>query len=157
MKIQLWSVGKDHEPYVKAGVEDFTKRISRYYPVEWKIIPVPKNAGTLSPTDLKKKESVILLECLSKDDYLVALDEKGRQLSSEGLAQFIQSRANDSSKNLVFLIGGVYGLDEAVLKRADHRWSLSQLTLPHQLVRLLLAEQLYRACTILRNEKYHHI
>lgn len=157
MKIQLWSVGKDHEPYVKAGVEDFTKRISRYYPVEWKIIPVPKNAGTLSPTDLKKKESVILLECLSKDDYLVALDEKGRQLSSEGLAQFIQSRANDSSKNLVFLIGGVYGLDEVVLKRADHRWSLSQLTLPHQLVRLLLAEQLYRACTILRNEKYHHI
>jgi len=77
-------------------------------------------------------------------------------MGSEGLAQFIQTRANDSAKSLVFLIGGIYGLDEAVLKRADHRWSLSQLTLPHQLVRLLLAEQLYRACTILRNEKYHH-
>jgi 23S rRNA (pseudouridine1915-N3)-methyltransferase len=157
MKIQLWSVGKDHEPYVKAGVEDFTKRISRYYPVEWKIIPPPKNAGVLSQTDLKKKEGSILLEGLTKDDYLVALDEKGKQLYSEGLAQFIQGRANESVKNLVFLIGGAFGLDEAILKRANHQWSLSQLTLPHQLVRLLLAEQVYRACTILRNEKYHHM
>ena len=156
MKIQLWSVGKEHEPYVKIGTDDFTKRISRYYPVEWKIIPPPKNAGALSQPDLKKKEAEIVLEGLSKDDYLVALDERGRQMGSEGLAQFIQTRANDSAKSLVFLIGGIYGLDEAVLKRADHRWSLSSLTLPHQLVRLLLAEQLYRACTILRNEKYHH-
>ena len=77
-------------------------------------------------------------------------------MTSEGLAQFIQDRANESNKNLIFLIGGAYGLDEAVLTRADNRWSLSQLTLPHQLVRLLLAEQVYRACTILRNEKYHH-
>jgi len=157
MKLQLWSVGKDHEPYVKAGVEDFTKRISRYYPVEWTIIPVPKNAASLSQTDLKKKEGDVLLEMLGKDEYLVALDEKGRQMGSEGLAQFIQTRANDSVRNLVFLIGGAYGLDERVLQRANHRWSLSQLTLPHQLVRLVLAEQLYRACTILRNEKYHHI
>jgi len=138
------------------GVDDFTKRIGRYYPVEWKIIPTPKNAGLLSPADLKKKEAETLLEGLSKDDYLVALDERGKAFSSEGLAQFIQGRANEGLKNLVFLIGGAYGLDEAVLRRADHRWSLSQLTLPHQLVRLLLAEQLYRACTILRNEKYHH-
>jgi 23S rRNA (pseudouridine1915-N3)-methyltransferase len=156
MKLQLWSIGKEHEAYVKAGIDDFTKRISRYYPVEWRIIPTAKNAGLLSQTDLKKKEAEILLEGLAKDDYLVALDERGRQMGSDGLAQFIQLRANESTKDLVFLIGGVYGLDEAVLKRADHRWSLSQLTLPHQLVRLLLAEQLYRACTILRNEKYHH-
>ena len=94
---------------------------------------------------------------LGKDDYLIALDEKGKQMGSEGLAQFIQGRANESVRNLVFLIGGVYGLDDSVLRRANHRWSLSQLTLPHQLVRLVLAEQLYRACTILRNEKYHHI
>src|SRR3979411_433832 len=111
MKLQLWSIGKDHEPYVKAGVEDFTKRISRYYPVEWTIIPVPRNAATLSQTDLKKKEGDILLEMLGKDEWLVALDEKGRQLGSEGLAQFIQGRANESVRNLVFLIGGVYGLD----------------------------------------------
>ena len=157
MKIHLWAIGKSHEPYVKTGVDDFTKRISRYYPVEWTIIPPPKNSGILSEGDLKKKEAEAILGSLSKGDYLVALDERGKQLSSEGLAQFIQLRANDSTKNLVYLIGGAYGLDEEVLKRADHRWSLSQLTLPHQLVRLLLAEQLYRACTILRNEKYHHI
>ncbi len=156
MKIQLWSVGKEHEPYVKAGTDDFTRRISRYYPVEWKIIPLPKNAGTLSQPDLKKKEAEILLEGLSKDDYLGALDEQGRQMRSEGLAAFIQLRANESTKNLVFLIGGIYGLDSGVLDRAGFRWSLSQLTFPHQLVRLLLAEQLYRACSILRNEKYHH-
>jgi len=157
MKLQLWSIGKDHEAYVKAGVDDFTKRISRYYPVEWMILSPPRNAGTLSLTDLKKKEGEMILEALSKDDYLVALDEKGKQLSSEGLAQFIQTRANDSVRNLIFLIGGAYGLDERVLQRANHKWSLSQLTLPHQLVRLVLAEQLYRACTIQRNEKYHHI
>ncbi|HEX9509787.1 MAG TPA: 23S rRNA (pseudouridine(1915)-N(3))-methyltransferase RlmH [Puia sp.] len=157
MKIQLWSIGKEHEPYVKAGVEDFTKRISRYYPVEWKVISPPKNAGTLSQTELKKKEAATLLEGLTKDDYLVALDEKGRQFYSEGLAQFIQGRANESVRNLVFLIGGAYGLDETILQRANHQWSLSQLTFPHQLVRLLLAEQVYRACTILRNEKYHHM
>jgi 23S rRNA (pseudouridine1915-N3)-methyltransferase len=156
MKIQLWSIGKDHEPYVKMGITDFTKRISRYYPVEWKIIPAPKNAGLLSQPDLKKKEAEILLEGLSKDDYLVALDERGRQMGSQGLAEFIQLRANDSTRSLIFLIGGVYGLDDTMLKRADYDWSLSQLTLPHQLVRLLLAEQLYRACTIQRNEKYHH-
>jgi 23S rRNA (pseudouridine1915-N3)-methyltransferase len=157
MKLQLWSVGKDHEAYVKTGVDDFTKRISRYYPVEWMILPPPRNAGALSPADLKRKEGDMILDALSKEDYLAALDERGRQMSSEGLAQFIQARANDSVRNLIFLIGGAYGLDERVLQRANHKWSLSQLTLPHQLVRLVLAEQLYRACTIQRNEKYHHI
>jgi 23S rRNA (pseudouridine1915-N3)-methyltransferase len=157
MKIKLWAVGKNHESYVKEGVDDFTRRISRYYPVEWTIIPALKNAAMLSEIDLKKKEGETILEWLTKDDYLVALDERGKQWASEGLAQFIQARANDSSKALVFLIGGAYGLDEAVLKKAGQRWSLSQLTFPHQLVRLVLAEQLYRACTILRNEKYHHI
>lgn len=157
MKIQFWSVGKNHEAYVKAGVEDFTKRISRYYPVEWTIIPVPKNAGMLSEMDLKKKEGQVILEWLQKDDYLVALEERGKLLSSEDLASFIQQRANDSTRTLVFLIGGAFGIDEAVLKRANLQWSLSKLVFPHQLVRLLLAEQVYRACTINRNEKYHHI
>ena len=156
MKLLLWSIGKEHEPYVKPGVEDFSRRLSRYYPTEWTLFPPPKGASTLPPAALKKKEGEMILAQLSKDDYLVALDERGRQFSSEGLAQFIQTRANSSNKNLIFLIGGAFGLDEPVLQRADHRWSLSQLTLPHQLVRLVLTEQLYRACTILRNEKYHH-
>lgn len=156
MRIQLWSIGKDHDPYIKPGVEDFTRRITRYFPAEWNLIAPPKNASTLSQTELKKKEAEIVLSQLTKEDYLVALDERGKQMTSEGLAQFVQARANSSNKNLVFLIGGAFGVDGSVLTRADHRWSLSQLTLPHQLVRLVLAEQVYRACTILRNEKYHH-
>lgn len=152
MKISLWSLGKPHDEYVRAGIEDFTKRIGRYYPVEWQIIPLPKNASE----DSRKKEGVLILSQVQKDDYLVALDERGIQLGSEQLAEFIQSRANGSVKRIVFLIGGAYGLDEAVLKRADYCWSLSKLVFPHQLVRLILSEQLYRACSIIRNEKYHH-
>jgi 23S rRNA (pseudouridine1915-N3)-methyltransferase len=152
----MWSIGKEHEPYIRSGTDDFTRRIARYYPVEWKLIAPPKNAATLSVSDLKKKEGEIILDALTKDDWLVALDERGKQMTSEGLAQLLQNRANESARNIVFLIGGIYGLDETVLKRADHRWSLSLLTFPHQLVRLILAEQLYRACSILRNERYHH-
>jgi len=156
MKLHFWAIGKNNEPYVKEGVEDFTKRISKYYPVEWSIIPVPKNATMMSEMDLKKKEGEVILEWLNKDDYLVALDEHGKQLSSELLAEFIMKRSNQSVRNLIFLIGGAFGLDNAVLERANYKWSLSQLTFPHQLVRLVLAEQVYRACTIIKNEKYHH-
>lgn len=156
MKIQLLSVGKAHEPYVKAGIELFTKRLSHYFTVEWLLIPSPKNAATLPPNHLKKAEAEPILRSLSPDHVLVALDEKGRQLSSEQLAGFIQQNAVDSAKNIVFLIGGAYGLDESVQKKATLLWSLSTLVFPHQLVRLILAEQLYRACTIIRNEKYHH-
>lgn len=156
MKIWLWSIGKANDSYVKEGIVDFTKRISKYFPVDWNIIPVPKNAGMLSEMDLKKREGDMILEWLKPDDYLVALDEHGKQFSSEGLSDFLQQRASASTKNLVFLIGGAFGLDAAVLKRAQFKWSLSQLTFPHQLVRLILAEQVYRACSILNNEKYHH-
>ncbi|NCT73168.1 MAG: 23S rRNA (pseudouridine(1915)-N(3))-methyltransferase RlmH [Chitinophagaceae bacterium] len=156
MKIQLWSVGKAHEPYVKAGVEDFTRRAGNYFKVEWLLLPTPKNAGQLSEADLRKREGEMILQALEKDDYLVALDERGKMLSSEGLAQLLQTRANESTRRLIFLIGGAYGLDAAVMKRANLSWSLSQLVFPHQLVRLILAEQVYRACTILKNEKYHH-
>ncbi len=110
----------------------------------------------LSEMDLKKKEGEIVLQWLRQEDFLVALDERGKNLTSEGLANFIQQRATESTKNVVFLIGGAFGLDESILKRANFKLSLSNLTFPHQLVRLILAEQVYRACTILRNEKYHH-
>jgi 23S rRNA (pseudouridine1915-N3)-methyltransferase len=156
MKLQFWSIGKNHEPYVKPGVEDFTKRISNYFKAEWTLIPVPKNAGMLSELDLKKKEGELIMQWLDKDDYLVLLDERGKQLSSEGLASFIQARANESTKKLIFLIGGAFGVDESIFKRANFTWSLSPLVFPHQLVRLILAEQVYRACTIIKNEKYHH-
>ncbi len=156
MKISFWSIGKAHDDYVKSGIENFTKRISNYFKVNWTILPVPKNAGMLSEMDLKKKEAETVLEWLDREDYLVALDENGKQMHSEKLAKFIQDQANSSKKNLVFLIGGAYGLDASILERANLTWSLSPLTFPHQLVRLILAEQVYRACTILKNEKYHH-
>jgi len=156
MKLSLWSIGKPNDTYVKDGITDFTKRISKYFPVEWTIIPTPKNAGLLSETDLKKKEAELVMQWLSPTDFLVALDEKGKEMTSEGLANFIQQRATESTKNIVFLIGGAFGIDETLFKRANLKWSLSALTFPHQLVRLILAEQIYRACTILRNEKYHH-
>ncbi|MDQ6608244.1 MAG: 23S rRNA (pseudouridine(1915)-N(3))-methyltransferase RlmH [Bacteroidota bacterium] len=156
MKISFWSVGKAHDVYVKTGIEDFTKRIKNYFPVQWTIIPIPKNVGMLSELDLKKREAETILNFLKEEDYLVALDERGKELTSEGIAGFIQQRGNESTRNIVFLIGGAFGLDEKVLKAAKLKWSLSPLTFPHQLVRLILAEQVYRACTILANEKYHH-
>lgn len=156
MKIACWSVGKAHEPYVKSGIEEFSKRLNRYFKTEWVLLPVPKQSAMLSEMDLRKKEGDMILEWLQKDDYLVLLDERGTSLSSPGLAQFLQQKANESQKQLIFLIGGAYGVDEAIRKRANFTWSLSSLVFPHQLVRLILAEQLYRAATILKNEKYHH-
>ena len=156
MQIQFWTIGKHHEQYVEPGISDFTKRINNYFPSSWKIIPSIKNASLHTEPDLKKKEGELILKMVDAQDYLVTLDENGRSFTSVQLSSFIQQRANESSRNLIFLIGGAYGMDQAVLKRANHIWSLSALTFPHQLVRLILAEQIYRACTILRNEKYHH-
>jgi len=156
MKLHFWSIGKAHESYVKEGVELFTKRITNYYPVEWNILSMPKNSATLSEPDLKKKEGEMVLNNLQKEDYLVLLDERGKQLKSEGVAQLIQSRANESVKNIIFLIGGAYGVSDSVAQRSNFTWSLSPLVFPHQLVRMVLAEQIYRACSINRNEKYHH-
>jgi 23S rRNA (pseudouridine1915-N3)-methyltransferase len=156
MKIHLWSVGKSNEPYVKEGIEMFTKRISHYYAVEWKFFSLPRQKASLQKEDLKLQEANSLLQAIDKTDILVALDEKGKQWTSEELADFIQHSANQSARNLIFLIGGAYGLHQKILQRANATWSLSKLVFPHQLVRLILAEQIYRACTILRNEKYHH-
>ena len=156
MKFQFWAIGKNHEPYVKEGVELFTKRISNYYAVEWNLIPMPKNAASLSESELKKKAGETITNLLQKEDYLVLLDENGKQINSEELAKFIRLRGNESIKNIVFLIGGAFGVSEEVKKRANYQWGLSKLVFPHQMVRLILAEQIYRACSINRNEKYHH-
>ena len=156
MKFAFWSIGKSHESYIREGVEDFSRRLTKYFATDWVIIPAPKNAGVLSEAELKKMEAAIVLELLKADDYLVVLDERGRSFTSEGLAAFIEQRAMESTRQIIFLIGGAYGIDVPVLQKAKLKWSLSELTFPHQLVRLILAEQVYRACTILRNEKYHH-
>lgn len=155
MKIHFWSVGKAHESYIKEGIELFTKRITHYYPAQWKIISPAKNDVTI-PGKAKIEEGKRILALLNPDDILIALDENGKQFTSPQLAEAIQKKADESTRNLIFLIGGAYGLNENVIKRSNLVWSLSNLVFPHQLVRLILAEQVYRACTILRNEKYHH-
>ena len=156
MKICFWSVSKPHERYVKEGIETFTDRIARYYPVEWKIFSAAKNTLAMPEDQIKKAEAAKLLSARQTGDAWIALDENGAQLSSAELAGLIQLKANSSAKNLIFIIGGAYGLHETVLNSCDYKWSLSRLVFPHQLVRLILAEQVYRACTIIRNEKYHH-
>ena len=156
MKILFWAVGKMHESFVKEGVELFTKRISHYYSVEWKMFPSAKNSASLTEEEIKKTEAIPILNSIQKDDIVVALDENGKQWTSPELASFMVQKANESTKTLIFLIGGAYGLNETILKKCHYKWSLSKLVFPHQLVRLILAEQVYRACTIIRNEKYHH-
>ena len=156
MKITLCSIGKPHDTLLKQAIEDFTKRVSNYFPVEWMIIPPPKNAGVLTAEDLKRAEATVFLQQLSKEDYLVLLDERGKNISSPELAALLQQRGNESTKKIVFLIGGAFGVDDSIAKRANFTWSLSRLVFPHMIVRLVLAEQVYRACSILRNEKYHH-
>ncbi len=156
MKIIFCSVGKTHDALLKAAIVDFTQRINKYFPVDWHIISPPKNAASFPETELKKQEAKAILQWLEPDDQLILLDERGKQFSSPELADFIQLKANNSIKRMVFLIGGAFGVDEQITKRANFSWSLSKLVFPHMLVRLILAEQIYRACTILRNEKYHH-
>jgi 23S rRNA (pseudouridine1915-N3)-methyltransferase len=156
MKIYFWTVGKTHEPYLKEGIELFTKRISHYFPVEWKIFPSAKNAAALTEEQIKKAEATLLLQAFQDGDVLVSLDENGKQWNSLELAGYIQQKTIESARNIIFLIGGAYGLHESILQKSQFKWSLSKLIFPHQLVRVILAEQIYRACTIIRNEKYHH-
>jgi 23S rRNA (pseudouridine1915-N3)-methyltransferase len=156
MKILLWSVGGKHESYVKQGIEEFTSRINRYYPCEWKLVAGPKNAASLPESELKEAESRMLLEAMDPVDYMVLLDERGKMLNSPELANIIAQRALNGAKKIHFVIGGAFGVNEEVRRRADLVWQLSKLVFPHQLVRLVLSEQVYRACSINRGEKYHH-
>ncbi len=153
MKIQLLTIGKQQDPATRLALEDFTQRINRYFPCEWKLITPSR---LTDPIAIKKAEAQLVLQQIQKDDYLVLLDERGKNISSPELATMLQQRANESRKQIVFMIGGAYGADSSVQQRADFTWSLSRLVFPHQIARLVLAEQVYRACTILRNEKYHH-
>ena len=153
MKIAIWSVGKANEAYIKEGVDQFTKRIGHYYPLDWQLIMPSK---LTDPSQIKKAEATSILKALIPTDVLILLDEKGKMLSSPGLAKLIQQKANQSAQKIVFLIGGAYGVAEEIKTRSQFTWSLSELVFPHMLVRLILAEQIYRACSILANEKYHH-
>lgn len=156
MKMQFWSVGKQHDQLFKEAIEEFTGRINKYFDCQWKIIPPVKNSSSLHPDELKKQEGKAIFSQLQKEDFLVLLDERGKSINNDALAKFIQDKANGGMKKLVFLIGGSYGTDEMIIKRANLIWSLSKLVFPHMLARLILSEQVYRSCTIIKNEKYHH-
>ena len=153
MKLSIFSVGKSHDSYIKEGVDQFTKRITHYYQIDWQLISPSKLTDAIQ---IKKAEAISILKTLTTTDVLILLDEKGKMLSSPGLANLMQQKANQSAQRIVFLIGGAYGVDDEIKKRANFTWSLSELVFPHMLVRLILAEQVYRACSILANEKYHH-
>ncbi len=151
------SVGKAHDAAMKPAIDDFSNRLSHYCDCEWKLIAPVKHAASLSAEGLKKKEAELILAQLHATDVLILLDERGKMFSSTSLAKLISANQNASTKKLVFLIGGAFGVDETIIERANQCWSLSQLVFPHMLVRLILAEQLYRAFTIIHNEKYHHL
>ena len=149
MKIIIIAIGKEKDFSGHELVREYTDRISHYTSCEWKYIP----------TSDQKEENVRLMEVFDKDTggaYIIALDEMGKEFDSKTLAKQIQIRMNDSVRTLYFIIGGSYGLSEEVRSRANVTLALSRLTFPHQLVRLILAEQIYRAFTIIRGEKYHH-
>ncbi|WP_142686957.1 23S rRNA (pseudouridine(1915)-N(3))-methyltransferase RlmH [Chitinophaga polysaccharea] len=156
MKIQLWSIGKEHDPYIRDGMAVFQKRLQHYVDFEVKLISTVKQAASLSVPELKKQEAKIILDMLLPTDFLLALDEKGKMMTTVQFADFLQQRNNAGTRQLIILIGGAFGIDDAVLQRAQLKMSLSPLTFPHQLVRLIFTEQLYRAYTVLNREKYHH-
>ena len=156
MKITLIFTGKTSFGYLKSGIEDYLKRIKRYVSFEVKVIPDLKKTGRQPPAVIAVKEGTLILDLVSPGDYLVLLDENGKSFSSEKFAEQVQKWMNAGTRNLIFLIGGAYGFSPEVYKRADQKISLSDMTFSHQLVRLIFAEQFYRALTILRGEPYHH-
>lgn len=156
MKILLLVIGKTDAAYIRAGIEEYEKRLTRYVPYEMKVLPDVKNSKNMSETLQKEKEGEMLLEELQGTDFIVLLDENGKQYSSVGFSEFLAQKMLNGTKRLVFVIGGPYGFAEAVYKRANDKISLSKMTFSHQMVRMIFAEQLYRAMTIMRGEPYHH-
>ncbi|MES2216446.1 MAG: 23S rRNA (pseudouridine(1915)-N(3))-methyltransferase RlmH [Patescibacteria group bacterium] len=146
MKILILATGKSSTDF-QASLLDYESRISHYTSLDWKIIPHGRNA---------KEEASAILNAILEKDVVVLLDERGKEWSSVEFSQFIEKRLNESTPRLVFIIGGAYGVDETIKTRANYTWSLSKLVFPHELVRLILIEQIYRAYSILKGEKYHH-
>ncbi|WP_435578776.1 23S rRNA (pseudouridine(1915)-N(3))-methyltransferase RlmH [Gilvibacter sp.] len=156
MQITLLAVGKTDNKEIEQLTEIYTKRVSRYVRFEFKIIPDLKKRAKLSFDQQKKQEADLILAQLNTSDFVVLLDENGRQYNSVDFSKFLQQRMNSGIKNLVFIIGGPYGFDQALYSRANSKLSLSKMTFSHQMVRLFFAEQLYRGFSILNNEPYHH-
>jgi 23S rRNA (pseudouridine1915-N3)-methyltransferase len=147
MKLIIISVGKEKDEVTADVIKHFGVRLLRYAPLEWVYIPHDTT---------KEKEGEKIVSIIKKEDYVVLLDEKGRECTSEALAELVENRMVDSVRRMVFVIGGAYGVSEKIIARANYIWKLSSLVFPHMLVRVILLEQLYRAFTIIKGEKYHH-
>ncbi len=147
MKIAILSVGKEKDEVSDDLIRHFEIRLLRYLPLEWVYV---------AHDVTKEKEGDKILSLLKKEDYVVLLDEKGRDIKSEALAELIENRMVDSVRRMVFIIGGSYGVSEKIVERSNYVWKLSSLVFPHMLVRVIVLEQLYRALTIIKGEKYHH-
>lgn len=154
MKVVALSVGKKHDSDIARAIDDYSLRLGRYVGFEWHIIAPAK--GKIGVDETKRAEGAVIASYIKDDDYIVLLDESGTQLTSNELAGILDELDLQATKRIVCIVGGAYGVTDALKRRADLIWSLSKLVFPHQLVRLLLVEQLYRANTIRRGEPYHH-
>lgn len=155
MNITILAIGKKHDPKLQSATEDYTKRLAHYSAIEWRLVEA-KIGSSMSPEEIKRVETDLLQSFVAPEDEVILLDETGTELSSVANANRLQQHLNSATKHLVIIIGGAYGVTDELKKRADFIWSLSPLVFPHQLVRLILIEQLYRGFTILASEKYHH-
>jgi len=156
MKVVLLLTGKTDEAWIRDGIENYEKRISRYTRYESIVIPDIKNTSSMPPAKVKQKEGEKILSMLKNDDYVVLLDEHGRVYSTLEMASFLRNTMVSAKKRLVFIIGGAWGFHEDVINRADHLLSLSMLTFSHQLVRVIFTEQLYRVLSVNAGDPYHH-
>ena len=156
MNITLILTGKTTEDYINKGFSIYEERIKHYNNFIIKVIPEIKFNQSHNSLFIKNKEGETTLKNIQNTDHVVLLDEFGVEKSSREFASLISNKMVSGVKNIVFIIGGAYGFSDEVHKRADQKLSLSKMTFPHQLVRLIFVEQLYRAFTIIKNEKYHH-
>lgn len=156
MKIALIVIGKTDAGYFVEAINEYKNRLVHYIPFEMVVIPDIKNAKNLSESQQKEKEGELILKTLQAGDYLVLLDEKGKEFTSMQFSAYIERKMHTVPKRLVFVVGGPYGFSEAVYKAAGEKISLSKMTFSHQMIRLIFVEQIYRAMTILNNEPYHH-
>ena len=156
MKLSLLVIGKTTDRHVQILIDDYTSRLSHYVPFSLDVIPELRNTKALSEEQQKAQEAELIKKQLQAGDYVVLLDEHGAERRSVEFATWLQKRMNAGSRRIVFIVGGPYGFDATIHALANEEISLSQMTFSHQLIRVLFIEQLYRACTILRGEPYHH-
>ena len=156
MNIKVLAIGRTDDKQLQQLIDQYVKRLSHYVKFNLEVIPDLKNTKNLSEAQQKEKEGELILKKLSSTDVLILLDENGKQFSSVDFSNYLQKRMNSGIKTLVFAIGGPYGFSENVYAKAQGKISLSKMTFSHQMVRLFVVEQIYRAFTILKNEPYHH-